>query len=130
MNRLRTTPILAALLALLAMLIFSSGAPAAPSAPLDGPTTGILDDFERPNENPLSGGGNWAKLNPASSPDLKIVSDGVESTGGIAARYLDTSNLRTRHRGLRPYERDRRLPPGRPAPALLPERRHEQLQRL
>lgn len=77
----RATPILAAALALLATLLFSSGAPAAPSAPLaDIRTTPLLDNFNRANENPLSGGGNWAQT------DSGICTTGVRSSTFHPAR--------------------------------------------
>jgi YD repeat-containing protein len=53
-------PLLAALV--LAMLALVAGSvPAAESVLLSEPTTPLLDDFDRPDENPLSQGGNWAQ---------------------------------------------------------------------
>ena len=38
----------------------AGGASAASGAPANAPTTPVLDDFNRPNENPVSQGGNWS----------------------------------------------------------------------
>lgn len=43
--------------------------------PADGPTTPILDTFTRANENPLSGGGNWANLNTSYGTVIKLISN-------------------------------------------------------
>ena len=43
------------------------------------PTTGILDDFNRADETPLSGGGNWGDRN--TSQDLSLVSNRVGGAG-------------------------------------------------
>ena len=45
----------------------------------DGPTTGILDNFNRADETPLSGGGNWA---PLGSQAANLRNMGVEGGGG------------------------------------------------
>jgi YD repeat-containing protein len=72
MNRLRANQIPVRTLALLVTLLLVSAAPLARAQVSGGPTTPLLDDFERPNENPLSGGGNWAKLNPTVAHDLEL----------------------------------------------------------
>jgi peptidoglycan/xylan/chitin deacetylase (PgdA/CDA1 family) len=51
-------------------------APALAAAPPGG--TPILDDFNRANESPLSGGGNWSAL---SSGGAQLVSNAVASSG-------------------------------------------------
>jgi hypothetical protein len=40
------------------------------------PTTGLLDQFNRANETPLSGGGNWAVLSTSINP-LKLLSNEI-----------------------------------------------------
>ena len=47
---------------------------------MPSPTTPILDDFNRADENPLSGAGNWGGFwpQPGSPADLKLVSQRVE----------------------------------------------------
>ena len=60
MTRSRTTPILWAALVLVALPLLASAAPAAETLALQGPTTPILDDFNRANEDPLYQWGNWA----------------------------------------------------------------------
>lgn len=88
MTRSRTTPILAAALVLAATLLLASAAPAAESAALAvGPTTPILDNFNRADESPLSGGGNWAKVGAPCAPlggggALRIVANRVTVTAG------------------------------------------------
>jgi len=84
-----TTPILAAALALAATLLLASAAPAAENAVLavGGPTTPILDNFNRADESPLSGGGNWAKVGAPCAPlggggSLRIVSERVTVSAG------------------------------------------------
>lgn len=58
------------------------------------PSTALLDGFTRANENPLSGGGNWAKLSSSDSSDLQIVSNVVTSTGTTRAqRYWTPTPL-------------------------------------
>src|ERR1051325_5982424 len=55
-----------------------SGTPApAGAATLPGATP-ILDSFNRANENPLSGGGNWGAL---SSGGAQLVNNAVASSG-------------------------------------------------
>lgn len=52
------------------------------------PTTGILDDFNRPNESPLSDGGNWLSRNTTAN-ELQLVSHfarGVDATT-LSSRY-------------------------------------------
>ncbi len=57
------------------------------------PTTSVLDDFNRADENPLSGGGNWALLNSLGAP-LKSVSNQVgESTNALNESYWAASNF-------------------------------------
>lgn len=43
------------------------------------PTTGILDDFNRANENPLSGGGDWGDR--ITNNDLQLLSNRAAGTG-------------------------------------------------
>ena len=55
-------------------------------------TTALLDDFNRADENPLSGGGRWAQLNSSSNP-LQIISNAtasVTSTNGTSYWTRDT----------------------------------------
>ena len=57
----RVSSVLAIVLVLVAIPVLASGAPAADRAALgDIRTTPLLDDFDRPNEDPLSGGGGGA----------------------------------------------------------------------
>lgn len=76
-----------AMIGLAAVLAFSAAAPVGRAQVAGGPTTPLLDDFERPNENPLSGGGNWAKLFPVSS-ELQLLDNGVATaiSGSTAPR--------------------------------------------
>lgn len=46
----------------------------------DSPTTPILDDFNRADENPLSGGGNWLTADSALTVNFRIVSNTARST--------------------------------------------------
>jgi hypothetical protein len=49
------------------------------------PSIGVLDDFTRTNENPLSDGGNWSTPNPAIDT-IKLVSDkAVPNAAGAGA---------------------------------------------
>lgn len=52
------------------------------------PTTSILDDFNRADETPLSGGGNWAALDQFIA-NLDLASNRVTSSGGYS--YWTTS---------------------------------------
>lgn len=45
-------------------------------------TTGLLDDFQRPDENPLSGGGNWSQTDPTFSGNMQLVSHGATHQSG------------------------------------------------
>lgn len=51
------------------------------------PTTSVLDDFNRADENPLSGGGNWGDRN--TNDDLSIETNLVrgQTVGQLASRY-------------------------------------------
>jgi hypothetical protein len=83
------TSTLAAASVLAVLLLLVSAAPVLAQASA-GPTTPILDDFERPDENPLFGGGNWAKLNPSVSFDLELTAGAAETAppgGGQPRRY-------------------------------------------
>lgn len=54
----------------------------------------LLDDFNRANENPLSGGGNWAKLNSADGTDLQLISNAVASNAATTgSRYWTPSTF-------------------------------------
>lgn len=73
----RVSSVLAIVLVLAAIPVLASGAPAADRAALgDIRTTPLLDDFDRPDENPLSGGGNWSKAD-ASSNVIQLVGNRV-----------------------------------------------------
>ena len=77
----RVLSVLAFVLALVAIPVLASGAPAAHRAALaDIRTTPLLDDFDRPNENPLSGGGSWAKAD-SSSNVIQLVNNQVTLPG-------------------------------------------------
>src|SRR5438309_11332522 len=39
------------------------------------PSTPILDNFNRADEDPLSGGGNWANLDPTSGDHFELLSN-------------------------------------------------------
>ncbi len=84
MKRSRTTPILAAALVLAATLL-ASAAPAAKSLALDAPTTPILDNFNRPDETPLSGGGNWTGEFSGVTDPLKLVSNEVAGQNSVTS---------------------------------------------
>ena len=73
----RVSSVLAIVLVLVAIPVLASGAPAAGRAALgDIRTTPLLDDFDRPDENPLSGSGSWAKAD-ASSNVIQLVNNQV-----------------------------------------------------
>lgn len=53
-----------------------------------GDNATLLDDFNRANETPLSGGGNWAKLNSADGTDLNLNTNAVTSSAATTgSRY-------------------------------------------
>lgn len=56
----------------------------------------VLDNFDRPDENPLSGGGNWAKLNSNATTDLAVSSNTIVQSPAsavlIAASYWTQSS--------------------------------------
>jgi RHS repeat-associated protein len=82
MNRLRTTPIVAAALALAACILLASAGPATGQVPP------ILDTFNRANEDPLSGGGNWARAQQNTWFDMRIVgSVATHSASGSSMSY-------------------------------------------
>jgi RHS repeat-associated protein len=82
MNRPRATPIAAAALALAATLLLASATPATGQAPP------ILDDFNRPNEDPLSGGGNWAQTDAGVWLPMRLVSNTARrNASGSSASY-------------------------------------------
>jgi hypothetical protein len=68
MNVPGRTPILAAALVFAAFPLLASAAPATKSRTLDGPTTPVLDNFNRANENPLTGAETGNASTPAPSP--------------------------------------------------------------
>jgi RHS repeat-associated protein len=86
MARSLTNPFLAAALVLAALPLVASAATGAERAALDAPTTSLLDSFNRPNENPLSGGGNWTKAD-ASSTAIQLANNRVSLAAGGVARY-------------------------------------------
>lgn len=51
------------------------------------PTTSVLDDFNRANENPLSQGGNWPGPTYSGLSTLQLLSNVVGSTGADGSRY-------------------------------------------
>jgi hypothetical protein len=55
------------------------------------PTAGVLDDFNRANENPVSQGGNWTCpfISNAASPNIKVVSNqlAADSTTATSDGY-------------------------------------------
>jgi YD repeat-containing protein len=61
-----------AVIALVALLLATTSP--GQGAPLDGPTTPVLDTFDRPDEDPLSQAGNWAPLSiDGSGPTLEVL---------------------------------------------------------
>ncbi len=57
------------------------------------PSTSVLDNFTRADENPLSGGGNWAVLS-TSAPTLKLVSNRVTcSTNALNQNYWTVADF-------------------------------------
>ena len=82
MNRLRATPIVAAALALAAVMLLASAVPATGQVPPN------LDNFNRPNEDPLSGGGNWARAQQNTWFDMRIVGNvATHSASGSSMSY-------------------------------------------
>jgi RHS repeat-associated protein len=80
MNRLRTTPIVAAALALAACVLLASAAPAQ--------TPPVLDNFNRANEDPLSGGGNWARAQQNTWFAMRLVGNvATHSASGLSMSY-------------------------------------------
>lgn len=57
------------------------------------PTTGILDNFNRADENPLDGGGNWGDR--LTNNDLQILSNRAAGTGAnvLNSRYWAASQF-------------------------------------
>lgn len=54
----------------------------------------LLDSFTGADQNPLSEGGNWAKLNTADALDLQRLSSAVSGTGvGTGRRYWTPANF-------------------------------------
>lgn len=58
-----------------------------------GVGTSMLDTFDRANENPLSGGGNWATLDNVFTSVMQISSNVAVSTSGQAASYWTRSQF-------------------------------------
>jgi RHS repeat-associated protein len=84
MNRLRATPIVAAALVLAATLLLVSAAPAAPTAL----SYDVLDDFNRADEDPLSGGGDWAQTDSGTWPTpMRLVTNAARRGGNTSASY-------------------------------------------
>lgn len=80
MNRVRVALVLALALATAALL--SSAGPAS------GQTPPLLDDFDRPNENPLSGGGNWAQTDSGAWPTpMQLVNNSATRGANTSASY-------------------------------------------
>ena len=82
----RVSSVIAIVLVLVALPVLANGAPAGEAALGDIRTTPLLDDFDRPNENPLSGGGSWAKAD-ASSQGIQLLDNRVTLAAGGLARY-------------------------------------------
>jgi RHS repeat-associated protein len=82
MRRLRATPTVAAVLTLAAAVLLASAAPATGQVPP------ILDNFNRADEDPLSGGGNWARAQQNTWFDMRIVSNvATHSASGVSMSY-------------------------------------------
>ena len=82
MNRLRVAP-LAALVLVLAAAVLLSGA-----LPASGQTPPILDTFNRMDEDPLSGGGNWARASLSTWFDARLVGNkATHSASGMGMSY-------------------------------------------
>lgn len=78
MSRLRVAPILAIALSVASAVLLSSAGPAT------GQTSGgypILDSFNRPDEDPLSGNGNWAQTDAGTWPTPMRLSGNVATRG-------------------------------------------------
>ena len=72
---------LATMTILVTLALFGAGPGALGGAAVaDGPTSSILDNFNRPDENPLSGGGNWNVRYPSNH--LQLLSSQAADTGG------------------------------------------------
>jgi hypothetical protein len=55
------------------------------------PTTGVLDDFNRADENPITGGGRWITPTPSSGANIQVISNEAgttDSSGGSEAYWL------------------------------------------
>jgi len=82
MRRLRATPLVAAALALAAAVLLASAAPAIGQVPP------ILDNFNRPDEDPLSGGGNWAQTDLGGWPTpMRLVNNSATRGANTSASY-------------------------------------------
>lgn len=103
MRKLFTSLLL--LLALVALVtpqtLFSNGAKlggqgvvrrsgGAPSNTCD-PVTSVLDDFNRANENPLSGGGNWTNKIVSADSDMKVDTNKAQAVAYGSAWWSATS---------------------------------------
>jgi len=80
MNRFRANPFVVAALAVAVILM------TAPLAATQTPP--LLDDFNRPDENPLSGGGNWAQTDLGAWPTpMQLVNNSATRGANTSASY-------------------------------------------
>ena len=85
MRRLRVAPVLAIALAAASAALLSSASPATGQVP--GGYT-VLDNFNRPDEDPLSGGGNWAQTDSGAWPTpMRIASNSATRGANTSASY-------------------------------------------
>jgi RHS repeat-associated protein len=75
----------------LAVLVSAGTSSGAPSATLDGPTTDVLDDFNRGEENPVTQWGNWASTGIAGGTPLPV-SQNVLTRGNSGTAYRLAEN--------------------------------------
>jgi|GEM_PF-2749284 len=88
MHRLVATLLLAVSLTLASSLLVASASPIARAQAVGGPDMPILDDFNRPDEDPLSGGGNWARTDLGVWNAMRLVSNAARrSASGTSASY-------------------------------------------
>jgi len=85
MSRMRVAPVLAVALALATAALLSSAGPATGQVSGGYP---ILDNFNRADEDPLSGGGNWAQTDLGVWNAMRLGSYAARrSTSGTSASY-------------------------------------------
>ncbi len=91
----------------------------------------VLDDFNRPNENPLSGGGSWGNgANGSAEKCLKVVSNQLASDKTTTCTAVRSRPVRLRRRDLRADRGPSRDEQPHPAQGTHPAAGHLGLRRI